>query len=387
MLLLYKYVPEIKGSAKNFTATKIEDLDNLKSNEIIDKSYFHKDLLQMLYIMSRDESVPHIIFYGPEGSGKKIIIKLFLEMLYDSEVNNISNTEYTVIGSGNKPNKIMVQQSNYHIVIEPNNNNFDRYLIQDIVKEYARKVPLNVFKSKRVFKTVLINSIDNMSYYAQTSLRRTMEKYSGTCRFIMWCHTLSRVIDPLKSRCICLKVPSPSDNEMFRYTNQIATNENINLTLTDMRDIIKEANGNIKKVLWFLQLIKVGYTKKTIYETKIEEVVDIILKMDLSLIKDIRGILYNIMITNIDGSRIMIDLVEAICRSSSVPDRAKYFIRESAARIEHNLIRGRREIIHLDSFVISVIKILSEHRDQVKKQIKIMPIVRKPTPKLLSQSS
>jgi replication factor C subunit 3/5 len=352
MLLLYKYIPET-----------------------IDKSSFHKDLLQMLKVMSKDESVPHIIFYGPEGSGKKMIIKMFLELLYDTDINNVLNTEYTVIGSGNKPNKITVKQSNYHIVIEPNNNNFDRYLIQDIVKEYAKKPPFNFFKTKRAFKTVLINSIDNMSYYAQTSLRRTMEIYSGTCRFIMWCHTLSRVIDPLKSRCICLKVPSPSRSELIRYTYVMAMKEKIKISLEEMNDLLDDANGNIKKVIWFLELVKAGYSRKTDYESEIEELVVYILKMDLNNIQDIRKIFYNIMITNITGTKILIDLIDVLCKSPKVPIRAKYYIRESAARIEHNLIRGRRDIIHLDAFVISVIKILYDN--------KVIPPTKKLTPKLL----
>lgn len=361
MLLLYKYVPTIVPNIRDY---EMKDIDSYNPNKsaMVKNSYFHNELLKMLQVMSMDESIPHMIFYGPEGSGKKTLIKLFLEMLYDSDVNNITNTEYIVTGSGNKPHNITVKQSNYHIVIEPNNNNFDRYLIQDIVKEYAKKVPLNVFKSKRIFKTVLINGIDNMSYYAQTSLRRTMEKYSGTCRFVMWGHTLSRIIDPLKSRCICLKTQSPTEKELFKYAHQIVAQENIKIGLCELLKLINEANGNIKKVLWFLELVKVKYSRETIYETKINEIIDNILKIDLNMVQEIRRVLYNIMITNIDGSRIITDIMETMCKSKKVSENAKYFIRESAARIEHNLIRGRREIIHLDSFVISVINILKEKK-------------------------
>ena len=46
----------------------------------IEDAYFHKDELNKLKIMSKDESIPHIIFYGPEGSGKKTTINMFLEM-------------------------------------------------------------------------------------------------------------------------------------------------------------------------------------------------------------------------------------------------------------------------------------------------------------------
>ena len=197
----------------------------------IDDAFFHKDILERLKIISADESIPHFIFYGPVGSGKKALINMFLKLLYDDTVTNVENSVYKVAGSGNNETDVIVKQSNYHIVIEPNNNNFDRYLIQEVVQEYAKRMPLNVFSCKKVFKTVLINNVDNLSYYAQTALRRMMEKYSDTCRFILWCRSLSKVIEPLNSRCLSIRVPSPTDREMFSYVYKLSIQENITMSL------------------------------------------------------------------------------------------------------------------------------------------------------------
>lgn len=337
----------------------------------IKESHFHKELLNILEVMSKDESIPHLIFYGPEGSGKKTIIRLLLQMLYDDDVNNTTMNNYTVIGSGNKTNTISIKQSNYHIVIEPNNNNFDKHLITDLVKIYAKKVPLNIFKSKRSFKTVLINSIDNMSYYAQTSLRRTMEKYSKTCRFIMWCHSLSKVIDPLKSRCLCFKVPSPSESDIFTYIFKINISEKMNLNFNKLCDIAEKSNGSIKKALWILQLVKSNYDYYTEYNKSLINLVNIILKYDLSTVNEIRNILYNMMITNFEGTRIISDILMEILKRD-VPESVKCNIINIAAKYDHNLIRGRREIIHLEAFIISIMNILFYHNtenDDISKKI------------------
>jgi replication factor C subunit 3/5 len=191
------------------------------------KSILHKDILKLLEFISKDDSIPHIIFYGNDGVGKRRIIKLFLEMLYGKEVNNIEENMYIVSGSGNKVKEVFVKQSDFHIMIEPVDNNFDKYLIQDVVKEYAKRIQINIFKSKKIFKSVLINNLDNLSYYAQTSLRRTMEKYSGTCRFIMWCKSLSRVIEPLKSRCICIRISAPSNDELFKLDKNLRKKQDV----------------------------------------------------------------------------------------------------------------------------------------------------------------
>ena len=242
--------------------------------------------------------------------------------------------------------------------MEPNNTNFDRYLIQDVVKEYAKKVPLNVFTAQKSFKTVLINNVDNLSYYAQTSLRRTMEKYSSTCRFIMWCKSLSRVIDPIRSRCYCLRISAPTDGDMIELIANVSFKESIDINVNDYHQIIELANGNIKKALWLLQLKKIGEPYKTSYDEAIEEIIELLLKKKVNSIIEINTYLYNIMITNIPGSQIIKDIVKKLFERDDINEKSKFYIAEIAAKCEHNLIKGRREIIHLDLFISGIIHIL-----------------------------
>lgn len=322
----------------------------------------------MLKKMSDDDSIPHIIFCGPEGSGKKTLIKFLLEMLYDKDVHKTNDSIYKVSGSGNNTTDVTIKQSNYHIVIEPNNNNFDRYLIQDVVKEYAKKVPLNVFTTNKKFKIVLINNIDNLSYYAQTSLRRTMEKFSGTCRFIMWCKSLSKVIDPIRSRCYCFRINAPNDGEILELVAKVSYAEQLNLSLKDYYKIIKLSNGNIKKALWLLQLKKIGVSYQTSYDRTIKEIIKEILTCNIDSIKNIRTLLYNIMITNINGTQIIKDIIEELFVSKGINDNCKLNIVEMAAKYEHNLIRGRREIIHLEGFITGLMYVINKYNVDVELQ-------------------
>ena len=325
------------------------------------ESILHKDILKLLEFISKDDSIPHIIFYGNDGVGKRRIIKLFLEMLYGKEVNNLEENIYTVSGSGNKVKEVAVKQSDFHIMIEPVDNNFDKYLIQDVVKEYAKRIQINIFKSKKIFKSVLINNLDNLSYYAQTSLRRTMEKYSGTCRFIMWCKSLSRVIEPLKSRCICIRISAPSTDELFKLALTISAKEKLNLKLENYGQIINSANGSVRKLLWKLNLIKAGQNNnkfETPYEETIDQITDLIIKCDLSEINNIRNLIYNLIITNIDPSSIMRNIFISLCKKN-LPEKIKYKIINNASIYDHNLVRRRREIIHLEGFIISTMNLIS----------------------------
>ena len=171
-------------------------------------------------------------------------------MLYDETVHDTADTAYLVTGSGNVPKNVYIKQSDFHIVIEPKGNNSDRYLIQDVVKKYAKQPPMRVSSSNRVFKTVLINNIDKLSYYGQTSLRRTLEKYSDTCRFIMWSRSLSKVIEPLRSRCYCFRIKAPTRNQIIHILLKIAAKEGIDLDMEEFTKIAVKSGGNIKKAIW-----------------------------------------------------------------------------------------------------------------------------------------
>ena len=344
-----------------------------------DDSIFHKSTIEMLKMISKDDSIPHMIFYGPNGSGKKILIKMFLEMLFDETVNYIDFVKYNVPGSGNKITETIVEQSDYHIVINPNNNNFDKYFIQYIVKEYAKRDPLTIFGAKRTFKVILINNVDNLSYYAQTSLRRTMEKYSDRCRFIMWCRSLSKVIVPVQSRCIPVRVNCPTNLEMCDFLLNVSANEKFKIKLENLSRIVHLANGNIKIALWELQMLLLcGYNKEIVYWETIDEVVKKLLECKIENLKDIRNIIYNMMITNFEESGIIRDLTISMCKIKEITDRSKIKMVDIATRYEHNLVKGRREMIHIEPVVIEFMKIIYYENLEKKKLVnKITEIVKK----------
>lgn len=329
-------------------------------NKYDDEYIMNMDVIDKLRYMSKDDSIPNILFYGTKGTGKKTCIKYLLNSLFDKSVNKTKHVTYSVNGSGNKPIDVVIKQSDYHIEIDPNNNNFDKYIIQDIVLSYAKRLTLNIYQTNRNFKCVVINKVNKLSYYAQTSLRRTMEQYSNNCRFILWCESLSSVIDPLRSRCICIRVSAPTSNEMFSYLYKIAINEGMKINnINDIRSIVKYANGNIKKGLWKLELRRTGSNYIGDYDETIMDITKLIIDKQIDKIYDIRNFMYNIMITNIEGTIILQDILKQLILSN-IPDIAKYKIIELASTCEHNLVKGRREIMHLDCFVIGSIKIIND---------------------------
>ena len=299
--LVDKYIPSNVDDVMDPVYDYYDNLNGIVNNgwetRSPSKCYFHKEILEKLKTISNDDCLPHIIFYGNPGSGKKTLINLFLEQIFDKSVYNLDDSKYNVISSGNIETEVIVKQSDHHIIIEPGNNNFDRYLIQDIVKEYARRYPLCIFESSREFKMVQINHLDNLSYYAQTSLRRTIEKYSKTCRFIMWCYSLSKVIEPIRSRCLCIHVPTQTDDELIKWTFNIASLEKIKLNFNILTNIVESSNGNLKNILWKLDMFQHCGRITNCYQLALNKLISEILTTHNIL--TIRDHIYKMMITGI----------------------------------------------------------------------------------------
>ena len=86
--------------------------------------------------------------------------------------------------------------SNYHIEVNPGDAGmYDRYVVQELIKEMAAYSPLTASEGKS-FKVVLLSEVDRLTKEAQAALRRTMEKYSGSCRLILVSVLLSATRPP-----------------------------------------------------------------------------------------------------------------------------------------------------------------------------------------------
>ena len=319
---------------------------------------YHRDIADQLMHMASNEDVPHIIISGPPGGGKKTLVRFFLEALYDPDVNKTQRIKY-VINSQSSKRETEIMQSNYHIVIEPTGTNHDKYILQEIITQYAAHRSFNFFKTKRAFKTIVIYNIENLSGNSQAALRRTMELYARTCRFVMVCNNLSKVFDPLRSRCHIFSVPLPSLRNIASVVSHIAFAEDITLTKEQYQRILIESCGNISRAIWILDCIRLNTCSTLALDLVFADVTNLIMgaRIGIDAIKifdnNVRANIYNILITNIRGSDVIMRLMDQLMRrinNDSINARVIQFASES----EHNMTQGRRDITHIDYFVCSV---------------------------------
>jgi len=315
----------------------------------------------------RYSNFQHLIVYGPNGCGKEYLVNKLLKKIYGKTGVELKEVEYTVSGYSNTKTKIMIKQSRHHIIIEPNSNGFDKYLIQEIIQDYAKSELLNILKYRKLFKVVIINKIDNLSYYAQASLRRTMEKYSDTCKFILISDQLSKIIEPLRSRCLLIRISLPTNYQIVETLLYICEKENFTIKWAKLNEIVKKSDNKINHAIWLLEMYKYGILYDKNWEQIIDNIINMIIKSNIknnkklySIMKKIREQFYILFITNISTQtiirKIMIKLINKINDL-----KLKYNIIDITSIFEQRLSQGTRHIIHMEAYTSRLIYLFTTY--------------------------
>lgn len=230
-------------------------MDKYQPKSIEELDYNH-DISNILKTIAQKEDFPHLIFYGAEGAGKKTRIRALLNLLYGPGVHK-TNSEIRELKVNSTNVEYLITSSNYHIELTPSDAEFhDRLIIQKVIKESASSGQIDT-KQQRNFKIIVLQEIDNLTKEAQAGLRRTMEKYMKSCRLIMSCNSLTKIIPPIRSRCLSIRVPSPTEKDITDILTNIKFRESINLHDSQIQNIVSSCERNIRRAVNSLQLSKI----------------------------------------------------------------------------------------------------------------------------------
>lgn len=193
--------------------------------------------------------------YGPSGAGKKTRIVATLKELYGPGVEKIKIDSRVFQTTSNRKLEFNIVASVYHLEITPSDvGNFDRVVIQDLLKEVAQTQQVDLAARQR-FKVVVINEADHLTRDAQAALRRTMEKYSPNLRLILLANSTSNIIAPIRSRTLLVRVAAPSEEAICTVLKKVGTKEGWKETEGLNRRIARESGRNLRKALLMFEAI------------------------------------------------------------------------------------------------------------------------------------
>ena len=123
-------------------------------------------------------------------------------------------------------------------------------MVRDRVKKFARFSGLD---TKIPFKIIILDEADEMTSDAQTALRRIIEDTARHCRFILIANNISKIIEPLQSRCAVFKFTRISENEIISYLEEICKKEKIKSDQKGLKTIYDYSEGDMRHAINLLQ--------------------------------------------------------------------------------------------------------------------------------------
>jgi replication factor C subunit 3/5 len=329
----------------------------------------HPEVTDMLkHLVTAKDDLPHLLFYGPSGAGKKTRVMALLRAIFGDAVMHVRLDHQAVSVNDSKSIEISNLSSPHHIDINPSDAGptYDRHVVMHVVKETAKTIPLS-----GNYKVIVLSEVDRLSRGAQQALRRTMEKFISKCRLVLVCNSTSRLIAPLRSRCLGIRVPGVADADVARVLGAVARAENLQPppSAAFCAGVCRAAGGNLRRAVLALEAARMArcdlaQTNAAAVEVPVpdwrtfchEVAADVLTEQSPKRLFEVRVKLYELLAHCIPGDVIMREVLDELVRAAKPELRPR--IVELAAHFDHSLKLGAKPVIHLEAFLAQVMAVL-----------------------------
>ena len=314
-------------------STEFSALDNIWIEKYrpktLDNIVGQDEIVERLKAYSKTKNVPHLMFAGPAGTGKTTSALALAKELY---------------GSNWKQNFNELNASDERGI----------NVIRGKIKDFARTAPIG----KAQFKIIFLDEADSLTNDAQSALRRTIEKFTHICRFILSVNYSSKVIEPIQSRCTVFRFSPIKPEDIKKYMRKIAENEKLQITQDGLDTIIFISRGDMRKAINILQVgasVSNKITAELIYETtataKPEDIKNLINTAISGKFMAARNLLYDLLIKyGLSGEDIVKQIHQSIF-DLTIPDDSKVHLIEKTGETEFRLIQGSNAHIQLETLL------------------------------------
>ena len=176
-----------------------------------------------------------MLFYGPPGTGKTSTILALAKELYGPEMFKSRVLE------------LNASDERGISIVREKVKDFARMQLSNPPPNYKDRYPCPPYK------IIVLDEADSMTQDAQSALRRTMETYSKITRFCLICNYVTRIIDPLASRCSKFRFKMLDEDNARKRLEEIAEKEHVQIEDGAIDTLIRSSEGDLRKAITFLQ--------------------------------------------------------------------------------------------------------------------------------------
>jgi replication factor C small subunit len=169
--------------------------------------------IEKVRIFIENGDVPHLLFYGPAGTGKTTLAKIIANGV-DADIMYINASDENSVDT-----------------------------VRDKIKRYASTVGF-----KR-WKIVILDEADFLTPNGQAALRNLMETYSKTTRFILTCNYVEKIIDPIQSRCQVFGITPPNKRDVAQRLVTVLDDKGVKYDVKDVATIINASYPDVRRAI------------------------------------------------------------------------------------------------------------------------------------------
>jgi len=291
-----------------------------------------KEIVEKISAFVRSGNMPHLLFSGPAGVGKTTLSLVIAKQLF---------------GEHWRENTLELNASDERGID----------VVRVKVKDFARTKAIGNVP----FKLIYLDESDALTREAQQALRRTMENYTKTTRFILSCNYSSKIIDPIQSRCAVFRFKPLSEEEVGKVIDNVAKGEGLNVSADARRALFEVCEGDCRRLENIMQscaILKNEVTVELVYSmasvAKPKEVNEVLSLAAAGKFIDARKKLLSLML---DYGLSGIDVIKQIQKeiwNLKLEDRKKVELVDKCGDIEFRMVEGSDEYVQLESFLAFV---------------------------------
>jgi replication factor C small subunit len=275
------------------------------------------------------------MFAGPAGTGKSSLSLIIVKKLFGLSWRN----NYLELNASDERGIDVVRQK---------------------VKDFARTKAL----ADVPFKIIFLDEADALTKEAQHALRRTMENYTATCRFILSCNFSSKIIDPIQSRCTVFRFKLLNKNDIQSIIESVSKKEDLVINDEAIEALYNMSEGDCRRIINLLQ--SSASVNKKISSDLIYNIVsaanpqDIKSIIELSLNGNFLAAREKLLDVMLKQSLSGIDIIKAMQREAwnlPIDSIVKVKLIEKIGEVEFRLVEGSDEYVQLESLLASFVLI------------------------------
>jgi len=299
-------------------------------NDIVDQ----EEIVNRLKSFVKAQNIPHCIFAGPPGTGKTTAALCLAYDLYGSRYR-----EYTMELNASDERGINV--------------------VRETVKTFARTRSIG----EGGFKILILDEADNRTNDAQQALRRTMERYTETARFILIANYSGKIIEPIQSRCALFRFTYLPREHVIDRIKHIVKNESLTIKESGVEAILEISGGDLRRTINILQTaasIGKPVDEETVYSVvgranpaDVQGMLLTALNGDfVEARKKLREMLlkYGLAGTDIIGQ------IHSEAFRLNIPDKWKVKLADVIGEVDFRLLQGSNEEIQLSALLAKLVE-------------------------------